>query len=361
MAAVPSADPVDFDLPVQPKPPSGAKLFLVRLPNILRFQPKPFDGESFDQDEDEGGEAGGKAANVIRWRETPSGDRQSNARLVKWSDGSMTLHVGNEALTAKEIAMAEGSTHLYAKHKNSALECHGVLRQKLTLAPASRHSKTHQALSKDIAKNHTKTKRIQSYTTVEDPERKKEDDEKAWEESRRLQMRQGQRRARNDEQADAPSLTTDFLDADDDDAELDGNLGALKAQFKKRTKAGMGAAGGRRRSTGGGGSFASGGKRRRSGLYKDRGSDEDNSEDSEEEEEEDDEGEPGEMDDFIVAGSDDEEEAEESDEAEESVDEESDSEEEYGKKKGKGKGKAGTKKKKKKKARLVEDSDDDDD
>ena len=83
--------------------------------------------------------AGGKAANVIRWRETPSGDRQSNARLVKWSDGSMTLHVGNEALTAKEIAMAEGSTHLYAKHKNSALECHGVLRQKLTLAPASRH------------------------------------------------------------------------------------------------------------------------------------------------------------------------------------------------------------------------------
>ena len=171
--------------------------------------------------------------------------------------------------------MAEGEHLREARIRAECTACCG----KLTLAPASRHSKTHQAL-KDIAKNHTKTKRIQSYTTVEDPERKKEEDEKAWEDARRLQMRQGQRRARNDEQADAPSLTTDFLDADDDDAELDGNLGALKAQFKKRTKAGMGAGGGRRRSTGGGGSFASGGKRRRSGLYKDRGSDEDNSEDS---------------------------------------------------------------------------------
>ena len=28
------------------------------------------------------------------------GERQSNTRLVRWSDGSMTLHVGSEVLSA---------------------------------------------------------------------------------------------------------------------------------------------------------------------------------------------------------------------------------------------------------------------
>ena len=73
--------------------------------------------------------------------------------------------------------MPEGSTHLYSRHVDSKFECHGVLKQKLILAPASRHSKTHQALSKDIARRgaHTKGKRMQLYTTTEDPEKKKLD------------------------------------------------------------------------------------------------------------------------------------------------------------------------------------------
>jgi len=36
-----------------------------------------------------------EGANVIRWRQdAATGARQSNAKLVRWSDGSMTLHVG---------------------------------------------------------------------------------------------------------------------------------------------------------------------------------------------------------------------------------------------------------------------------
>lgn len=40
-----------------------------------------------------------KVENTIRWREVegPSGRKQeSNARFVRWSDGSMSLHLGSE-------------------------------------------------------------------------------------------------------------------------------------------------------------------------------------------------------------------------------------------------------------------------
>lgn len=38
--------------------------------------------------------------NTIRWRQAQNNNggyhRESNSRIVKWSDGSMTLHVGSE-------------------------------------------------------------------------------------------------------------------------------------------------------------------------------------------------------------------------------------------------------------------------
>ena len=73
-------------------------LFPMRLPNILAIEPRPFEAVNFE-DEEEGGDedSKGKADNVIRWRDTEGSGRQSNARIVTWSDGSMTLHVGSEA------------------------------------------------------------------------------------------------------------------------------------------------------------------------------------------------------------------------------------------------------------------------
>ena len=141
-------------------------------------------------------------------------------------------------------------------------------------------------------------------------------------------------------------MTTDFLDADDDDG-LEGNLGALKQKFKQSQRRGPRSGAGNKRKPAG--SYVMGGKRRRSGLYKDRGSDEDNSEDSEQEDSEEEEGDPGEMDGFIVQGDEDEDEASDEEEAVSS-----DESEEEKPKKGKGK------KKPSRKARLVEEDSDDD-
>ena len=354
--SVPSAEPVEFALPRQPRPPEGSKLYLVRLQNILRFQPRPFDPTTYDPDEDAvtrdetSADAAfkGGVANIVRWREGPGGERQSNARVVKWSDGSMTLYVGNEALNAQQISVPEGSTHLYTKHKDSNLECHGVLRHKLQFAPASRHSKTHLALSKDIARNHVKTKKMQMYTTVEDPEAKKREDERTHQDKLSLKARQSARAARDADGGAA--LTADFLDADDDD--LQGNLGALKRSYKQSQKRGLGGGsgprmgtarrGGSRRSGGGGG-----GKRRRS--YNDDDEDDDDF-DEDDEESNDDDADPHEMDGFIVGDDDDDDDAEEEEEAVMSDDDDDDDDEEEEERP--------KKKKKKGGSRLVEDDSD---
>ena len=93
----------------------GSKLYLVRLQNILRFQPRPFDPTTHDPDEDAvtrdetSADAPKGGVAIVRWREAPVVS-VSNARVVKWSDGSMTLYVGNEALNAQQISVPEGST-----------------------------------------------------------------------------------------------------------------------------------------------------------------------------------------------------------------------------------------------------------
>jgi len=289
-----------------------AQLFLVRLPNtnLLGIQSRPFDPETFEEEEQvEEEEDGGKTRveNVIRWRETrETGERQSNARVVTWSDGSMTLHVGSEVLVAQQVPIPEGTTHLFTRHQGSHLECHGVLKHKLTLAPASRDSKAHQALTHKIARVHTKGQKMQFHSTTEDPAAKHEARQRDYDDKKRLMARQASHRARADDYADAAPLTADFLDAADDD-DLDGNLGALKAQFKNRKRGGPSGA----RSSGGSSRRRSGGGSRRRNDDED---DEDEDDEDEDDDEEEDEGDPAEMDGFIVGDEDeDEEDAESSD------------------------------------------------
>jgi len=275
----------------------------VRLPNILAFNPTPFDPETFEDELiDEEGQPKPSTANVIRWRDGGAGDaRLSNARLVRWSDGSMTLHVGQEVLAAQQIPVPEGTTQLYLRHKGSNLECHGLLEKKIAFQPASVESKTHRALARNIAQQHVgKDRKIKMTATLNDPAKKKQQDETAWEESNRLQARQAARRQRTDEHGQ--ELTADFLDADDDIEE--GNLGAIRQQYKNRKrKSSIGGGGG------GGGSRprrASFGRQKKPRRRRSSDSEDDDDDDDDDESDEEDEGEPGEMDGFIVDDSGDE-------------------------------------------------------
>jgi len=336
-----AGNPVHYALPSMPRPPADSKLYLVRLPNILQFQPRPFDPETFEDDDGAGDEEEGskaRAENAVRWRETATGERQSNARLVRWSDGSMTLHVGGEVLVAQQVPIPEGSTHLYTRHANRGqganLECHGVLKQKMTLAPASLHSKTHQALSQNISRVHHKPTRMQMVTMTEDPAGQQRERERTYDEKKKLLARQATRRARGEDMADS-TLTADFLDADDDE-DMEGNLGAIRQRFKDRRRQKSG--GGRPR--GAQPRSARAGKRRRSRNSDDDDDDGEDLDDDDDEEEEED-GDPAEMDGFIVGDGDDDD-GDEEEEAEESEEEER------------------PKKKKGKRGRSVDDDDDSD-
>jgi len=309
--SAPSAPPLHYELPLLPRPEVGSELYTMRLPNILSIEPRAFDPLTFEDADEEQNTIMGKTDNIIRWRETEEGVRQSNARMVTWSDGSMTLHVGDEVLTAAPQKV-EGGNQLFTRHKGSNLECHGLVRKKLVLQPASIKSSTHKALTKRIAKNHVKGSRMQMHTTTIDPEKKKLEDEKTWEQKNRLQARQNARGGQDDYGGEGgEKLTTGFLDSDDDVGE--GNLGAIKRKFTGKDKKGK-----RKTSTQPAIRAAFGGKQLRRPGRRDEGSDSSMERDESEED-----GDSEEMDGFIVkddgakASDSEEEEAEDSDDSEE--------------------------------------------
>eukprot|EP00061_Rhincodon_typus_P012823 g38802.t1 len=77
----------------------GNDLYFVKLPNFLSVEPRPFDPQYYEdefEDEEMLDEEGRtrlklKVENTIRWRVRKDEDgnetRESNARIVKWSDG----------------------------------------------------------------------------------------------------------------------------------------------------------------------------------------------------------------------------------------------------------------------------------
>ena len=80
----------------------------MKLPNFLSVETRPFDPETYEDeiDEEETLDEEGRARlklkveNTIRWREVMDKEgnvkKESNARLVRWSDGSYSLHLGSE-------------------------------------------------------------------------------------------------------------------------------------------------------------------------------------------------------------------------------------------------------------------------
>ena len=87
--------------------PDDAKTVLVRMPNVLKIQDQEFIADKYSKEEDM--ETIGRMAMGIRWRHKtdPDGNKildssgapqlESNARLVKFKNGSMQIFVGSES------------------------------------------------------------------------------------------------------------------------------------------------------------------------------------------------------------------------------------------------------------------------
>ena len=185
------------------------------------------------------------ALNVIRYRIDPvTGEVETNARFVRWGDGTTHLVIGDEHLRVTERATAEGADSVLYARKPGAMEARKRLRTKMTFAPASLESKTHRALSRRVDKAHgSRATRTRQHVSRVDPEREKEAVDAALVKAEREQLalkRKQEKMMRDDRESrhqsmrgytesyyerrddgdggaeDAEKMDADFLEADED-------------------------------------------------------------------------------------------------------------------------------------------------
>uniref|UniRef100_A0A671SHT6 RNA polymerase-associated protein LEO1 n=1 Tax=Sinocyclocheilus anshuiensis TaxID=1608454 RepID=A0A671SHT6_9TELE len=149
----------------------GSELFFVKLPNFLSVEPRPFDPQYYEdefEDEEMLDEEGRtrlklKVENTIRWRsrrdEEGNEIKDSNARIVKWSDGSMSLHLGNEVFDVYKAPLQGDHNHLFIR-QGTGLQGQAVFKTKLTFRPHSTDSATHRKMTLSLADRCSKTQKI---------------------------------------------------------------------------------------------------------------------------------------------------------------------------------------------------------
>lgn len=88
------------------KLPSPDSTFYVKTPKFLKIQPKPYDARSNNPEDER--EKFDSASAVVRWKYDPADSEKmlSNARLLRWDDGTFQLVVGSTVFNAK-IAPSE--------------------------------------------------------------------------------------------------------------------------------------------------------------------------------------------------------------------------------------------------------------
>ncbi|WVW81994.1 hypothetical protein I302_103999 [Kwoniella bestiolae CBS 10118] len=176
------------------------KVWHMKLPAYVNLESKPYDPDLYREtlnEEPIDGQANAVAAkskmigvrNTIRWKWVTGGDgkptRQSNARMLRWSDGSVSLQLGSDlfdvapshgaslsrpqdpkpipskGLEEKVINTVSSTTFLAVIAKTEqVLVTERAIAGQLSLLPTSMDSKTHLELVKHVGQQHVKHSRM---------------------------------------------------------------------------------------------------------------------------------------------------------------------------------------------------------
>lgn len=187
----PVGPPLELEFPLRPPPGQPDKMNIVRVSNIMGIEPKPFDPKTFVEEATfETDESGAKKRirledNIVRWRKVQNRNGnisyESNARFVRWSDGSLQLLIGNEVLDLNVQDARHDQAHLFLRHGKGILQSQGRLLHKMRFMPSSLSSKSHRLLTALVDSRHKKSHKVKNVITNTDPEREKEEKEKALE------------------------------------------------------------------------------------------------------------------------------------------------------------------------------------
>jgi len=191
--------------------------------------------------------------NVLRWRygRDARGEetRESNARFVRWSDGSLQLQIGSEVLDVASQDVARDQSHLFVRHPGAGIvQAQAHLERKLVFRPSSLQSKSHKLLTAAIDKRHQKTVKLKKVLTSVDPDAEKAAREK--EEALRGKDRDTLARKRGESDRRygmtgggraTAGLTAGFLEGDGDDGAGGAHPAPRGGGRKKRARGAGGA------------------------------------------------------------------------------------------------------------------------
>lgn len=182
-----------------------------------------------------------KVSNTIRWREFMDKEgnvhRESNARMVRWSDGTMSLHLGNEIFDVYKQPLQGDHNHLFIR-QGTGLQGQAVFRTKLSFRPHSTDSYTHKKMTKTLADRSQKTSGIKILTQVgKDPDADRYFNLKKEEEKLRQAMR-AKPAAKPKRNRDPAALNTSGYGEHESDEEGAISLSAIKNKHKQKYKPG---------------------------------------------------------------------------------------------------------------------------
>ncbi|XWS37284.1 hypothetical protein CRYUN_Cryun19dG0030000 [Craigia yunnanensis] len=185
----PVGPPLELEVPLHPAPAHPTKMNMIKVSNIMGIDPQPFDPKTYvEEDTFVTDESGSKKRirlenNIVRWRTIRNKDGttsyESNARFVRWSDGSLQLLIGNEVLDISVQEAQHDQSHLFLRHGKGILQSQGRILSKMRFMPSSLSSNSHRLLTALVDSRHKKVYKVKNCITDIDPEREKEEKEKA--------------------------------------------------------------------------------------------------------------------------------------------------------------------------------------
>lgn len=168
-------------------------IFLTKVPFFLGYDPAPWDAVNFDPQFDENDDSEDvllSIQNTIRWRNHPTLEKQSNTRLVKWSDGSFSLMIGDELFEANVNDVSKSQFNLLQYHQaQGCFQTITKFKKSMSFRPHSTSSSTHKKLTRAIAKKHAKIDKTKTLITKEDPDKIRSELEKRVNENLKAQRK----------------------------------------------------------------------------------------------------------------------------------------------------------------------------
>ncbi|KAH7890708.1 Leo1-like protein-domain-containing protein [Phlebopus sp. FC_14] len=201
--------------------------WVIRMPNFVKVDSKPFHPDTYvgpEQDEEELHQNESvreksmtiklRVENTVRWRWTKDefgqDKRQSNSRVIRWSDGTLSLRLGKELFDINQTidtsggvvrqslggsqqqatqstpvtsqhppsgSKPQGLTYLVAQHKRSeVLQSEAIITGYMSLRPTGMQSETHRMLVRAVGQKHNKIARLRmAPDPTMDPEREKQE------------------------------------------------------------------------------------------------------------------------------------------------------------------------------------------